>query len=183
MSPLKALITFGLLTTTAGCGAAPQTVIPALAAPGPTSTSRRAEPVSWRYQSATAAIAYRDARYPLHSDKFEFKSGRFLPLDDGMGPSGDTDFFYDGTRFFVVTNEGGGVKRGISTASDSADPSTLRFRAGPLPIAPGDSFIVKTPDGYADLVVDALSTGSMRLTPDAISGSGSVSFRYRLNTD
>lgn len=123
-------------------------------------------------QLATAPITYRNARYPLHSDRFEFKSGTFQPIDDGMGPRGDVSFFYNGEQFYVIVNAHAGSDRAI------APQAATTYQQGPLPIAPGARYTVRTPDGTASIEIERLDAGTMRLTPEAGSGSGAVVFRY-----
>lgn len=125
-------------------------------------------------QEATASIAYRNPRYPLHSDRFEFRTGTFQSSDDGMGPRGDVSFFYDGSRFFAIANTQAASDRGIAPVTGTS------YQQGPLPLAPGASYRVKTPDGLAVLEIERLDPGTMRLTPMEGSGSGAVVFRYRL---
>ncbi len=123
-------------------------------------------------QLATAPITYRNPRYPLHSDRFEFRTGSFRPIDDGMGPRGDVSFFYNGDTFYVTVNTQAGSDRGI------APQAATTYQQGPLPLTPGARYTVRTPDGLATLRIERLDPGTMRLTPEAGSGSGAVVFRY-----
>lgn len=159
----------------AGCGSAPAASrqVAQLAAPiqAPTISDRE----------VIAPIWYRNPRYPFHSDRFVFRSGRFVPIDDGMGPNGDASFFFNGSDFFVAVNAGGGSPRTMASASAGADPAGLGFGTGPLPAKVGDTFAFTLPDGTATLTVTGLSRGSMRFAGrDGGAGTGTVRFRYHL---
>lgn len=151
-----------------GCGAPAAPTAPATAP-----RALQALPTAASHE-ATAPIVYRSPRYPLHSDRFEFRTGTFQSLDDGMGPRGDVSFFYNGEQFFVLVNTQAGSDRGI------APQASTRYQQGPLAVAPGASFQVRTPDGLAVLEIERLDPGTMRLTPQEGSGSGAVVFRYRM---
>ncbi|HEY9856378.1 MAG TPA: hypothetical protein V6D05_11610 [Stenomitos sp.] len=161
----------------AGCATVPATPTTALSAPrapqAPLASATQALPEG-PSQEATASILYRNPRYPLHSDRFEFRTGTFQPIDDGMGPRGDVSFFYDGAQFFVIANSSAGSDRGIAPQTDGS------FRQGPFPLTPGARYRIKTPDGLAWLEIERLDPGTMQLTPQQGSGSGAVIFRYRL---
>ncbi|MBO9541017.1 hypothetical protein J7643_10540 [bacterium] len=127
-----------------------------------------------------APIWYRNPRYPFHSERFAFKSGRFFPIDDGMGPSGDASFFYNGSDFYVAVNAGGGSPRTMAAARPNAAPEALDFGTGPLQAKVGDTFAFRTPDGTATLTVTGLASGSMHFAKSEGSGTGTVRFRYHL---
>jgi len=168
-----------LMAALAGCATAPAAPTTALPAPRALKTqlasATQAIPEG-PSQEATASIVYRNPRYPLHSDRFEFRSGTFQPIDDGMGPRGDVSFFYNGEQFFVIANSAAGSDRGIAPQTDGG------FRQGPFQLAPGARYRVKTPDGLAWLEIERLDPGTMQLTPQQGSGSGAVVFRYRLTS-
>lgn len=164
-----------VVASLAGCGA------PAATAPLATETRAlqtlpaapaQLAPLSEDSRVATAPITYRNARYPLHSDRFEFRTGTFQPIDDGMGPRGDVSFFYNGERFFVIVNAHAGTQRGIAPEAGAS------YQQGPLPATPGARYAVKTPDGLATLEIEQVDAGSMQLTPAAGAGAGAVVFRY-----
>jgi hypothetical protein len=128
-----------------------------------------------------APISYRSPRYPFHSERFAFKNGRFFPIDDGMGPNGDTSFFYDGADFYVAVNAAAGSQRAMAQASSGPTPLVLGFGTGPLPARIGDTFAFHTPEGTATLTVTELASGSMRFTGQGGgSGTGEVRFRYHM---
>lgn len=158
----------------AGCGT-PTGATP-LAAPESRALQTLDAPASMdsASQEATAPIVYRNPRYPLHSDRFEFRTGTFQPIDDGMGPRGDVSFFYNGSRFFVIANSQAASDRGI------APVTATTFQQGPLPVTPGATYRVKTPDGLAVLEIERLDPGTMKLTPEEGAGAGAVVFRYRI---
>jgi len=158
-----------VVATLSGCGTAPA----APTAPVAKSRALLALPEG-PAREATAPIVYRNPRYPLHSDRFEFRTGTFQPIDDGMGPRGDVSFFFDGERFFVIANSSAGSDRGIAPQTGDG------FRQGPFAITPGASYRIKTPDGLAWIEIERLDPGTMRLTPRDGSGSGAVVFRYRM---
>lgn len=121
---------------------------------------------------AIATITYHSPRLPLHSDRFELSSGTFVPSSDG--PTGDLDFFFDGKRFFIAVNQGGGAQRAIAPMGE---PQSLG--SGPMAVREGDAFRIKTPQGMAQVVITRLATGSLHLTPQSAGGEGQVSFNYQ----
>ncbi|HEY9899293.1 MAG TPA: hypothetical protein V6D00_08940 [Pantanalinema sp.] len=155
----------------AGCGRAP--------APGPREIAQLAaiQVPTLADREVIAPIWYRNPRYPFHSDRFGFKSGRFFPIDDGMGPDGDASFFYNGSDFYVAVNAAAGSPRTMAAASA---PSALAFGTGPLVARVGDTFAFQSPEGTATLTVTGLATGSMRFSGREGSGSGAVRFRYHV---
>lgn len=122
---------------------------------------------------AVAMITYHSPRRPLHSDRFELATGRFMPGDDGMGPEGDLDFFFDGARFYLATNQGGGARRALAPAGPAPT-----FSGAPVALHEGDAFLVQTPQGIGQLWITRLASGSLHLSPSAIGGEGEIAFRY-----
>lgn len=175
--PTRCLALGGGLTLAlvAGCSTAP--------APASRQVAQLAPPIqapTLTDREVIAPVWYRNPRYPFHSDRFAFKSGRFFPIDDGMGPSGDASFFYDGSDFFVAVNAAAGSSRTLASASAGADPSRLGFGTGPLPAKVGETFAFQIPEGTATLTVTGVSAGSMRFSGRDGSGTGAVRFRYHL---
>lgn len=126
------------------------------------------------YQDATATVTYHDPRYPFYSDKFDLASGAFEPVEDGMSPTGDFSFFFDGQAFHIVVNQDGGASRSIALANGSTTETVL-------PVAAGDAYRVRTDGGTGWVIVSAADPGSMRFQGETGGGQGKVSFRYRFD--
>lgn len=124
-------------------------------------------------------VSFQSPRTSFSSDKIDLIAGKTLPLDDGMGPEGDISFFYDGSRFQVIANAGGGANRALARAESGRAKEDLAM--APIPLQEGSEVLVKHDHGAVLLRITELSTGSMRFLPSGTgTGSGSVAFDYRI---
>lgn len=144
-------------------------------APMPTMSQLKTQAVGGE---AIAIISYQSPRLPLHSERFELASGTFVSRNDGMGPKGDLDFFYDGKRFYLAVNQGGGTRRAIAPLSEKPV-----FSTEPFALHEGDAYRVRTPEGTVQVVISRLASGSLHLTPESAGGEGQVVFNYQILPD
>ena len=179
----------GLSVLLAGCGSGPLTGIGDAT---PTSGNEGANaPIAIERVSASQlapkgekeakgslVIAFRNPRTAFSSDKIELSTGKTLDPDDGMSPEGDLSFFFDGSRFQVIANAGGGANRNLAPAK--AGKPIGAFSMGPIPLQEGTEILLKQDHGLYSVRITGLQPGSMRFLPSGSgTGTGSVSFSYR----
>lgn len=172
----------GLAMLIGGCGMpgasgplepGPVALRPGLRAPLTVAASPSAE------RTLRVSVSFQDPRTSFSSEKIDLFTGKTLPLDDGMGPDGDISFFYDGSRFQVIANAGGGANRALARAESGRAQEELAM--APIPLVEGSEVLVKHGQGTMLLRITELSPGSMRFLPSGTgTGSGSVAFSYRI---
>jgi hypothetical protein len=155
-----------------GCGIPPSG--------GPDSHMQALMSIGGPEATASVPISFQSPRTSFSSEKIDLRTGKTLSGDDGMGPEGDISFFYDGSRFHVIANAGGGANRTLAPAESGRAKG--EFAMAPLPLAEGSEVLVKHGHGTSLLLITELRAGSMRFLPDGIgTGSGSVAFSYGIS--
>lgn len=128
--------------------------------------------------TGSVVITFRNPRTSFSSDKIDLSTGKTLPVDDGMGPEGDLSFFFDGSRFHVIANAGGGANRNLAPAK--AGKPTGPFAMAPIPLQEGSEVLIKQDHGVYAVRITRLQAGSMMFLPSGTgTGTGSVTFSYR----
>jgi hypothetical protein len=129
--------------------------------------------------TASVLIAFQNPRTSFSSEKIDLGTGKLLPVDDGMGPEGDISFFYDGSRFQVIANAGGGANRTIARAESGK--AVGEFAMAPIPLHEGSEVLIKQDQRLYTVRITALRAGSMAFLPSGLgTGTGSVAFSYQL---
>ena len=179
----------GLSVLLAGCGSAPLTGIgdatPARGNEGANApiaiervSASQLAPEGEKEAKGSLVIAFRNPRTAFSSDKIELSTGKTLPADDGMSPEGDLSFFFDGARFQVIANAGGGADRNLAPAK--AGKPTGAFTMAPIPLQEGSEVLLKQDHGVYSVTITGLQPGSMTFLPSGTgTGTGSVTFSYR----
>ncbi|MNK46326.1 hypothetical protein D3C87_651100 [compost metagenome] len=140
-----------------------------------------AAPASGKDATASVVIAFLNPRTSFTSEKIDLKTGKTLPADDGMGPEGDLSFFYDGSRFQIIANAGGGAVRTLAPAK--AGKPIGAFAMAPIPLQEGSEILLKQDHGVYSVTITGLQAGSMTFLPGGTgTGTGSVTFSYRPQT-
>lgn len=178
----------GLAFLLAGCGSP----LPAAVGEAPVAKARvqdarpaaeivpatHASPASGKEATASVVITFLNPRTSFTSEKIDLSTGKMLPADDGMGPEGDISFFYDGSRFQVIANAGGGAVRTLAPAQ--AGKPTGAFAMAPIPLHEGSEVLLKQDHGLYSVTITGLQSGSMTFLPSGTgTGTGSVTFSYR----
>lgn len=126
----------------------------------------------------SVVITFQNPRTSFTSDKIELSTGKTLPADDGMSPEGDLSFFFDGSRFQVIANAGGGADRNLAPAK--AGKPTGAFSMAPIPLQEGSEVLLKQDHAVYSVTITGLEAGSMMFLPSGTgTGTGSVTFTYR----
>lgn len=163
-----------------GRGIAPRTALPEAEARPlvDTRVSGPLAPTAGPIATESLVITFQNPRTSFSSDKFDLSTGKTLPVDDGMGPEGDLSFFFDGTRFQVIANAGGGANRTIAPAK--AGKPIDSFAMAPIPLKEGSEVLIKQDHGLYAVTITGLQAGSMSFLPTGTgTGTGSVTFTYR----
>lgn len=173
-SPLPAGIADApLAPARAAVGAPAQAPIAAEIAP-----ASQATPEIDTQATRSVVIMFHNPRTSFSSDKIELSTGKTLPADDGMSPEGDLSFFFDGSRFQVIANAGGGANRNLAPAK--AGKPTGAFTMAPIPLQEGSEVLLKQDHGVYSVTITGLQPGSMTFLPSGTgTGTGSVTFSYR----
>ena len=187
----------GLGMILAGCGSSVPSAVPEAApeaAPAaPTASSARSvqpddaglrivpavhhDATSRDAATRSLVITFQNPRTSFSSEKIDLNTGKTLPADDGMGPDGDISFFFDGSRFQVIANSGGGANRTLAPA-ESGKP-VGEFAMAPIPLQEGSEVLVKQDHGVYTIRITGLDAGSMAFSPTGSgTGTGSVTFAY-----
>lgn len=186
-------IWMGLGVLLAGCGGSLPAAVSTPAAPtaaGVTPASQEAGPPAaslvpavyegraQRAATESVVIAFINPRTSFSSDKIDLSTGKTLPADDGMGPEGDISFFFDGSRFQVIANSGGGATRTLAPAK--AGKATDAFSMAPIPLQEGSEVLLQGAQGVYLVTITGLRPGSMAFSPLGTgTGTGSVTFSYQ----
>lgn len=167
----------GLGILLAGCGSATPTRIAAPPLAIDRVSASQLGSNGEKEATGSLVIAFRNPRTAFSSDKIELSTGKTLDPDDGMSPEGDLSFFFDGSRFQIIANAGGGANRHLAPAK-SGKP-TGAFSMGPIPLQEGTEVLLKQDHGLYSVTITGLQPGSMRFLPSGSgTGTGSVSFSY-----
>lgn len=131
-----------------------------------------------REATGSLVITFQNPRTSFTSDKIDLKTGKTLPADDGMSPEGDISFFYDGSRFQIIANAGGGANRSLAPA-ESGKPAG-EFAMAPIPLREGSQVLLRQDHGGYIVTITGLKAGSMTFLPTGTgTGTGSVTFSYQ----
>lgn len=124
-------------------------------------------------------IAFRTPRTSFSSDKVDLRTGKTLPMDDGMGPEGDLSFFFDGSRFQAIANSGGGSTRTLAPAESGR--AVGEFAMAPVVLREGSELLLKQGQQIYHLRITRLTPGSMTFLPSGLgAGTGFLDFSYQL---
>ena len=179
----------GLGVLLAGCGSSPLGAVgevPAATPPARDTATIATEiapgehltPARSQEATASVVITFMNPRTSFTSEKIDLSTGKTLPADDGMGPEGDLSFFYDGVRFQVIANAGGGANRTIAPAQ--AGKPTGAFAMEPIPLHEGSEVLLKQDHGLYSVTITGLQAGSMTFLSNGTgTGTGSVTFSFR----